>query len=229
MRRLLLAVVVTAALTVPAVASATRGTFTCDGTVGLGSLGPPDYYSSTIDANVDVPAGATCSMYFATVTGNVTVEGILSGFRNVFQKNVTVNGGALYFPLCFSLFCPGGQNTVDGNFTASNPSGGILTLDATIFGKNVTVDGASGGVDFSYSTVSRSLSVSNSSGGISIFDVGTPGSLGVGKKLILSGNTGGVGLTNVVVTGNLNCDSNDPAPALTNVTAAKENGQCSPG
>ena len=221
---LFMATAVTAALMLPIGASA-RGTYTCDGSIGIGPGVPPTFVPSTIDANVDVPAGATCHMDLVTVTGNVTVEGTLIGFANTFQRNISVDGGAIAFPFCLGFLCPKGGTTVEGNLTASNANG--VTLDTTNFGRNVTLDGATGRVEFSFSIVSGNLSISNSSGMIILFDMSGPGVPGVGKNLDLSSNSGGAGLVEVTIAGNLNCDSNAPAPTLTNVTAARENGQCS--
>jgi hypothetical protein len=215
---LLAAVTVAAALTVPAGASA-KGLYVCDGPIGVIDGFPATYYPSTIDANVDVPAGATCSMFLATVTGNVTVEGSLFGTANTFEKNVVVDGGVVGFPVCFSLICPPrGPTNIAGNFTAFNPAG--LTLDVTDVAGNTTVDSGTGYTEVAFSTVSGQLSFSNNSGFIPLF------ASNVGKNLQFSGNTGGITIGFVTVAGNLSCDSNGPVPALSNVTASKEDGQC---
>jgi hypothetical protein len=117
MKALILSLLTAFAALVAATAAAGGGTYTCTGAVGdPGGLIPPS--PTTIDANVDVPAGAFCSMLVVTVTGNVTVEGTLSGLGNTFEKNVTVNGGNVGFAVCFSLLCgPLGGNRVAGNLT----------------------------------------------------------------------------------------------------------------
>jgi hypothetical protein len=67
-----------------------------------------------------VPAGATCSLYLTTVTGNVTVDGTLVGFGNTFEKNVVASGGTIIFPLCVELL---GANHVLGNVVVSAAAG----------------------------------------------------------------------------------------------------------
>ncbi len=50
--------------------------------------------SGTIAGNLVVPAGATCTLSFAKVTGNVSVQGKLYTWHHVtFERNVNVNGG----------------------------------------------------------------------------------------------------------------------------------------
>jgi hypothetical protein len=77
----------TAALT----AAKTPGTITCGspdgGQWGLGGDSP----NGPIKANVDVPAGQYCSLG-VEVTGNVSVEGVLSSSGSTFDKNVNVSG-----------------------------------------------------------------------------------------------------------------------------------------
>jgi hypothetical protein len=53
------------------------------------------YASKTTTKNFDVPAGATCDLSWATINGNVTVEGSLVTFgTTTFNGNVTVTGGS---------------------------------------------------------------------------------------------------------------------------------------
>lgn len=61
------------------------------------------YTDQTISSNLDVPAGAVCTITHGEVTGNVTVEGQLNVYGSMgsggapvkFDKNVTVNGGTI--------------------------------------------------------------------------------------------------------------------------------------
>jgi hypothetical protein len=53
--------------------------------------------SGQITGNLVVPAGADCSLSFATITGNVSVQGDLYTTGSTIVGNVNVNsGGALY-------------------------------------------------------------------------------------------------------------------------------------
>src|SRR5262245_51293622 len=50
---------------------------------------------TVINKNIDVPAGTTCDLSWATINGNVTVEGALTTYGiTTFNGNVTVNGGS---------------------------------------------------------------------------------------------------------------------------------------
>jgi hypothetical protein len=214
---------VLACLAAPSLAAA-KGTFVCDGSVGDGPH-PGQFTAGTIDANVIVPAGASCGLYLQTVTGNIIVHGTFGGFGNTFEKNVVVDGGSFFFPLCFSLLCGGmPPNHVAGNLSFSG--GGRLELDAARIDGNVTVNGASS-ADLSYSVFGGNVLVANSSDVI-LFDLGIPQTAGIGGNLILTGDTGPA-LVNVIVAGAVNCDGNDPVPTLTNVQAEAFHGQCSPG
>src|SRR2546423_1044664 len=102
MKALILSLLTALAALAAATAAAAGGTYTCTGTIGEGP-GFAQFTPSTIDGNVDVPAGASCTMFLVTVTGNVTVEGSLGGFGNTFEKNVIVGRGSVDFPPCFSL------------------------------------------------------------------------------------------------------------------------------
>jgi hypothetical protein len=214
---------VLACLALPSLAAA-KGTYVCDGSVGAGPL-PNQFTAGTIDANVIVPAGAICGLYLQTVTGNVIVQGALGGFGNTFEKNVVVDGGSFFFPLCSSLLCIGmPPNHVVRNLSFSG--GGRLVLDAARIDGNVTINGASS-ADLSYALFGGNVLIANSTDVI-LFDLGTAQSAGISGNLILTGDTGPA-LVNVIVAGAINCDGNDPVPTLTNVQADAFHGQCSPG
>jgi hypothetical protein len=53
--------------------------------------------TGTIKGDLDVPAGANCQLLGVEVTGNVTVEGNLQTASTVFDKNIVVTGGVLWF------------------------------------------------------------------------------------------------------------------------------------
>jgi hypothetical protein len=53
-----------------------------------------DMANTTVTKNIDVPAGTTCDLSWATINGNVKVEGSLTTFgTTTFNGNVTVTGG----------------------------------------------------------------------------------------------------------------------------------------
>jgi hypothetical protein len=226
MRKVLLftgVVGVLACLALPSLAAA-KGTYVCNGSVGEGPL-PFQFTAGTIDANVIVPAGAICTLYLQTVTGNVIVQGTLGGFGNRFEKNVVIDDGSIFFPLCVSLLCGGmPPNHVAGNLSFTG--GGRLILEAARIDGNVTINGASS-AGLSYALFGGNVHIANSTDVI-LFDLGDNQSAGIGGNLILTGNTG-LALVNVIVAGAVNCDGNDPVPTLTNVQADAFHGQCSPG
>lgn len=232
--RLVVVVGMLACLTVPGMAAA-RGTVTCTGSFGAGPL-PDQFTAGTIDANIDVPAGSTCSLYLQTVTGNVTVEGTLSGYGNTFEKNVTGSGShaVIFFPECFSALCGGSPpNHVKGNFTyrgdaASNEE--IVEIAAATIDGNTVVDGS-----YFFETFQASyggnLVVSNVPDEPIIFDIGYADVPGIGGNLILTNNGQGTNgtqpvIVNVSVAGNLVCEGNNPSPFLSNVQASAFHGQC---
>jgi hypothetical protein len=184
-------------LMVPYGTSAGGGTFICNETIASGV--PPIYYPRTINANVDVPAGARCNLISVTVTGNLSVEGIFNGQNVTLEKNVTVTGGAYNTQLCLGWLCPPPRNQIQGNFTASHASS--VVIDTTTFGGNVTIDGGTGETIMDFDSVNRNLAITN--------------------------NVGEVWLNTVRGVKNLNCDGNAAPPSLTAVTAENANGQCS--
>jgi len=85
--------------------AATTGTTTCT-TDGLSP--------SVITTNLNVPAGATCTLYGNEVKGNVSVQGSLVAFGGTFDKNVSVTGGSF-----------AGKNwgvTIKGNLSFVDPA-----------------------------------------------------------------------------------------------------------
>jgi hypothetical protein len=70
---------------------------------------------TTINKNIDVPAGKTCDLSWATINGNVTVEGALTTYGvTTFNGNVTVTGG--------SFAAANWGVTINGNLSFVNPS-----------------------------------------------------------------------------------------------------------
>ena len=204
-------------LVAPGVASA-RGTYTCTGSVNEGVLFGP-HIPMTIDANVDVPAGASCFMYLTTVTGNVTVEGTLGGLGVTIQKNLIADGGTLQLPFCLSLLCGTfGLNDMQGNTIVTNPSG-PLELGHTHFEQKLIVDGAAEGVTLEASIADGRVMVTNSAD-VLAFEVSFNGDV----SFIANTN---VDIASVDVAGTLDCEGNTP-PATVGllVNAAASRGEC---
>lgn len=197
-----------------------RGTYTCDGFVNEGVLSGP-HTPMTIDANVDVPAGASCFMYLTTVTGNVTVEGTLSGLGITVQKNLIVDGGTLAFGPCFSLPCAGlAGNDFQGNTIVTNPSG-PLELVQSHLEKSLIVSGATGGVDLELMGVDGRVMVTNSAD-VLAFDVD------FNDDVSFVDNTN-VFIGSANIGGTLDCEANTPAATVgSTVNAAAFRGECSP-
>jgi hypothetical protein len=107
MKRLFVLLAALAALSALAAGSAfaAGGTTTCtDG----------QFIQTTISNNLDVPAGVFCRIS-GEVKGNVTVEGKLTAFGALFDKNVTVSGGQ---------FTSGNYgSTILGNLTITGSQG----------------------------------------------------------------------------------------------------------
>jgi hypothetical protein len=115
MRRfIILAATAIAAQAVPSIASAATGNIDCTD----GSLS-----GTTVNANVTVPAGATCS-FWGTINGNVTVNGTMLMSGGEVTGNVNVPQGGLFQGFNYGV-------TIDKNLTITNPA-----ADSPIGGSN---------------------------------------------------------------------------------------------
>jgi hypothetical protein len=214
----LVAVLVIAAVYVAPAGAAPNGSYICTGNIGgdpISGLTP-----QVINGNLDVPAGATCSMFASEVTGNVTVEGALVGYGNTFDRNVKVSGGTVGFGNPF--FSHGlGESQVGGNLDVSTSGSVELSVQVA---KNLRLTGASA-ADLSFAGVAGNVLVTDSTN-VVFFDSGGPEAPGIGGNLTLIGNHGvTIGFT--AVGGNLNCEANDPAPVEEpQVSARSATGQC---
>jgi hypothetical protein len=163
--------------------------------------GPAVNLSAVIPDDLDVPAGAVCNLHYSDVKGNTTVEGRLNSFASHFSKDVHVTGG-----IGFDNYWTANTVAVEGNLiiTATGDQSGFWLGGGfpVIIGKNLIVSDSTAPF-YSEGVIVR---------GNAIFD-------GNQKGVTLGGNT--------VVSKNLNCDGNTPAPLLGVVTAAHKNGQCS--
>jgi hypothetical protein len=163
--------------------------------------------SLTVQNNLYVPAGATSTLNWVEVVGNVTVDGVLVSFSGKFDKNVTVTGQ-------ISLVNGYADRPIAGNLTITNSSGqnGIYPPNTgNAVNGNITVTGLNNGGSFYI------------------------GSATVGGNVNLNDNGGRIDISYMTVGKNLNCTGNDPAPiswALVNqgstfITASQKTGQCS--
>jgi len=213
---LLLALIGTlAALVVPNLAAAS-GIYICTGTVGS----PFTAATTTVDSNLYVPAGASCSLYGVTVTGNVIVDGgELIAVGNTFEKNLIVHGGAVTIGCFGNIFCSiHGPNLIVGNAVMTNAES--ISLTRTIDSGNLTVVGA-GSFDLELSRADGNVMVSNSAD-VLVFS----GTFGADVRVI---NSTDVRIGDVDVSGVLDCEANRPPPDLIGViNAGAFAGQCAP-
>lgn len=134
-----------------------------------------------ISNNLDVPAGASCQLNWAEVTGTVTVEGTLLSFSSQYDKNVTVSGaGSILIangysnrPIKGNLSISGtgqsgiypandGNNVVLGNITVMGlNNGGSFSVSQATVGGAVSAQYNFGRVDFSYMTIGKTLDCMN--------------------------------------------------------------------
>jgi hypothetical protein len=197
---------------------AASGIYICTGTVG-GPL-PGQFTASTIDSNVYVPAGATCSLYGVTVTGNVIVQGTLNGFGNTFDKDLIVNGGSVSFGCFGSVLCGGhGGDFILGNAVMTNT--GPLVLLQSHYAMNLAITGATS-VDLELMGAFGRVTVTGSAN-VLLFSA----TYGSDVSLI---NNENVVVAGVTIAGTLSCFANTPAPTVgPGVEAAGYRGQCVPG
>jgi hypothetical protein len=203
-----------AALAVPNLAAAS-GRYVCTDTVGS----PFTAATTTVDSNLYVPAGASCSLYGVTVTGNLIVEGRLAAVGNTFEKNLIVQGGSVAIGCFGSVFCSiHGGNFILGNAVMTNAE--RISLTRTTVSGNLTVVGA-GSFDLELSRADGNVMVGNSAD-VLVFS----GIYGGDVKVI---NSTDVRIGDVEVSGVLDCEGNTPAPDLLGgIHAGAFRGQCAP-
>jgi hypothetical protein len=124
--------------------------------------------SGTITKNVRVPADQYCSLQWAHVAGNVSVDGVLSSSATIFDHNVGVNG-------------PGSQlwlfnyaSHIKGNLSVTSSSGGWNGTGRTSFVDNTDSVGPYGN-PAGGSQVDGSFSFQNNTGSLY---VGSPLNVG---------------------------------------------------
>lgn len=106
-----------------------------------------DKLSSTTTAkNVDIPAGVNVSISWATITGNVSVEGVLHASADTFTRNVEVSGpGSALSMESFASHIGGNLSVHDSSGMNMNNSDGTSLLDNAHYWGPSTVAG-----DFSF-------------------------------------------------------------------------------
>jgi hypothetical protein len=136
--------------------------------------------SGPIPNNLHVPAGTTCTLSWATVAGNVSVDGTLLSISSKFEANVTVSGTV--------SFINNYQTPLIGkNLTVTNSASGQSGIfgDTTLIKGNVTISGLQPGASFTFSsdtTVNGGVSITNNLGPVNV------SYLSIGQSLDCSGN-----------------------------------------
>jgi hypothetical protein len=209
-------------LVVASSAADINGSTTCTGTL-----------AGTINGNITVPAGATCTIRAATVNGNIGLDGVSSNLNIV--GDVTVNGNITSPPnadVVIDSPAPLGPNTINGNISSAE-----LICGATVNG-NVSMSGnavevALGGTEPAAACqligggnkISGNVTIANNSpmffrvadnrinGNVTI--VHTTGSA---TKRILNNSINGI----------LSCEANDPPLQVSGNSASVATGQCAP-
>jgi hypothetical protein len=221
-----------ALVSLPASAGLRAGTTTCTGT----------FSNLTVMGNLNVPSGATCTLYYPTVAGNVTVEGHLDA-RGLpgdsvfsFGGNVIVDGGELWL-------WHGGS--IAKNLTITNSDGFQDLGRGTVeIGGNLTYsDNAGDGVVHSVgdasgfywgdgqTDVEGNITI-ESNAGLSVIQLTAT----AGGNITMNNNSvvgttispPTIGVFNSTAGQNLNCQENTPAPTGSSNSVGKfKTGQCS--
>jgi hypothetical protein len=150
----------------------------------------PPAAGSTIAGDLDVPSGHSCTLNQVTVTGNVTVEGVLFTSGAQIQKSLVVIGAV--------------------QTLSANPAPGVVVL--TNIGGDVTVSGA-WYVMFRDTKVTGTVNISNvgTAGGL-LYLV----NMQIGKLLQVQGNEQSLKVESVSVVSNAIFSNNDRITLLNN-------------
>jgi hypothetical protein len=192
---------------------------------------------TTINGNLTVPAGATCTLTNVTVTGNVQVGKGASLTTPALPGNTVTIGGNVQATQCqtVSIIPPSETVSVGGNVQiqyctseSGFDTGGQGTV--TISG-NFVCDHNSGVCSAAGGSVRGNVEVNNNSGG----SIGNPGAeVGgntVGGNVQVNNNSGNF-VSQVfgnTIGGNLQCAGNTPGVSdfgLPNTVAGNKQGQC---
>jgi hypothetical protein len=204
--RLMLAFTLAVAAATTLWGGAARADINCSGMVG--SLTYPATVT-TIDGNVTVPNGASCTLYAVNVTGNVQTQpgGSLTMDYVSVNGNVQVqNGGTLL------LSAYDEPSTIGGNVQADNCASAMLEGNVTVNG-NVQIQGCTGAGPNGYRgpgiVINGNFHCQNNSGGC----LAWLGAVG-GDAQIQQNGAGTSDVSLNTVGGNLHCQNNTPAPTM---------------
>jgi hypothetical protein len=192
-----------------------------------GVIGPPPFNctttisdGSTINTNLIVPPGATCTLTNATVKGNVDVEAGATFITNPGANQKVTIGGNVAADNCnfVRLLPPSGPNTIRlsiGNNVSITDCTGAILIDGggnrTIsIGNNVVCSGNSS-CEIRYSLIGGNLTVDNNSSATQSNQIGFSS---VSGNVDFRDNTAAPNanaMFDVIIGGNLKCVNNTPA------------------
>ena len=189
--------------------------------------------SGPINANVDVPAGATCVLNGPLdVHGAITVEGALYAYGvNLYGPLSATGSDTVYLAPSQNGLTPttvAGDVTLKGTkwFWVTGIWGGGINGYTKVNG-NITATDGSGEFSVTYTTVGGNLSVSGQNANLAGYPVYLY-SAHVGMNATFNNNTGeGVKLLGSQIGKNLNCGGNSVVAGQGNTVGQHANGQCS--
>ncbi len=163
----------------------------------------------TINGNVNVPNGATCTLYAVNVTGNVQTRpggSLTMDYVNV-NGNVQVqNGGTLL------LSAHDEPSTIGGNVRVKNCSSAMLEGNVTVNG-SVQIQGCAGAGPNGFQgpgiVINGNFQCQNNAGGC----LAWLGAVG-GDVQVQRNGSGASDFSLNTVGGNLQCEQNKPAPTM---------------
>jgi hypothetical protein len=179
---------------------------------------PPNLNNTTVNGNVIVPAGQSCFMQGATVTGNVQVQTnaaltfVAPLPPSTIVGNVSVGTGA-------SFNADSGGLTIDGNFKANQCVTADMNSEDTV-GGNVQIQYCTRGVAVTNSNIGGNVTCNNS-GICDIF-----GNKVNGNAEVNDNSSAAVG--NNRIGNNLECQGNASITddGVPNTVGGHKNGQC---
>jgi hypothetical protein len=195
----------------------------------------PPTPSGTINGNLAVPAGASCTLTNVTVTGNVQVGKGASLFVEPNAGQTVTIGGNVQAAQCQQVNLhsnPGGVLSVGGNVQIRNcMSGGGYQGAAITIGGNFACDHNSAECFAIGGTVRGNVQVNNNSNGSGLGALVARNN--VGGNVQVNNNSAGGDSDNLVsgntIGGNLKCVGNTPGvtdESVKNIVTGNKQGQC---
>jgi hypothetical protein len=148
-------------------ATKATGSTTCGSTEPAGG----GQVIGSVTGNLDVPAGTYCYVQWGEVTGNVSVEGVLTSTAGTFDRNVSVSGPGSQ--LWFNNY----PSHIKGNLSVTGSSGAWNGSAGTSFGDNASPDYQGPGTPKGVSVIDGNMSF-----------IGNTGWLYVGSPLTVAGD-----------------------------------------